>query len=114
MASHCAESPMNPRHDQSHPPFRLSTGEGSSVRADVMKHAFVDETRASRWVSEQPAAQPLAITRLNSGPIVVDTEVTRRHALARHRKERKSRFEETDERGENDEFRRVVREPRST
>ena len=74
MASHCAEYPMNPRHDRSHPLFRLSTGEGSSVQADAMKHAFVDETRASRWVSEQPGAQPLAITRLNSGHIVVDAE----------------------------------------
>jgi hypothetical protein len=55
VASHCAESPMNPRHDRSHPLFSPSTVEGSSVQADVMKHAFVDETRASRWVSERPA-----------------------------------------------------------
>src|SRR5688500_12527827 len=101
---------MNPRHDRSHPHFRLSTGEESSVQADVMEHAIVAGTRASLWVSEQPAAHPHAITRLNSGQIVVDTEVTRRHALASHRIERKSRFEETDARGENDEFRRVVRE----
>lgn len=63
----------------------------------------VDDPRARRWASERPAAQPLAITGSNSGRVVVDTEVTRRHALASHRKERKPRLEQMHERGENDE-----------
>ena len=40
MASHGAESTMNPRNDVPHPLFSLSRAEGWSVKAHVMKQVL--------------------------------------------------------------------------
>ena len=40
MASHGAESTMNPRNDPPHPLFSLSRAEGWSVKANVMKQVL--------------------------------------------------------------------------
>ena len=45
MASHCAESTMNPRNDPVHPPLRLSCADGWSVKADVMKQLLRKHVR---------------------------------------------------------------------